>query len=43
MGLLNKLAGFAGESVRIKRTANQEEQLDPSGWTILKITRSPVM
>lgn len=29
MRLLNKLAGFAGESVRIKRTANQEEQLDP--------------
>ena len=29
MWLLNKLAGFAGKSVRIKRTANQEEQLDP--------------
>ena len=29
MGLLNKLAGLAGESVRIYRTANQEDQLDP--------------
>lgn len=28
MGILNGLAKLAGESVRIKRTANQEEQLD---------------
>lgn len=28
MGLLNGLAKLAGESVRIKRTANQEQQLD---------------
>lgn len=29
MGLLNDLAKLAGENVRIKRTANQIEQLDP--------------
>lgn len=29
MGLLNGLAKFAGESIRIKRTADQAEQLDP--------------
>lgn len=29
MGILNKLAGLAGESVRIHKTANQEENLEP--------------
>jgi len=29
MGLINGLARLAGESLRIKRTANQEQKLDP--------------
>jgi len=29
MGILNSLAGLAGESMRIRRTANQESNLDP--------------
>lgn len=29
MSILEKLAGHAGESMRIHRTANQEEMLDP--------------